>query len=218
VQHTRAYKMQHPAHAATLSEAELAVDAVRAAGYAGDTPRPYAGVTRYAGLLLPAPRVCFITGSLNTASWRLKRYPRWTQVAELLHATCPRLSLVLLGTDTDDPINLPYVQDLRGKTTIREAAWILQHSVCAAANDTGLAHVAAAVNTPVVVAFGPTTIVKNLPRHHATAIYRDELACRPCHYRYGLGRVAAGRGCQNECMDIPPSRFADAIMQEATRE
>lgn len=215
VQHVTAYKMRHPAHAATLSETELAVAAVRDAGYRGDIPKPYAGVTRYVGPLLPAPRVCFTTGSLDTPSWRLKRYKRWTRVAELLHAACPRLSLLLLGTGSDDPIALPYVQDLRGKTTIREAAWILQHSVCAAANDTGLAHVAAAVGTPVVVAFGPTTIAKNLPRHNATAIYRAELPCRPCHYSHGLGRMAAGRACHNECMDIPPEEFVAAIVRGA---
>jgi len=52
-------------------------------------------------------------------------------------------------------------------------------------NDSGLAHIAAAVRTPAVILYGPTTIEKNLPYQSTFAIPLkvDSIDCSPCKYQ-----------------------------------
>ena len=52
------------------------------------------------------------------------------------------------------------------------------------ANDSGLAHVAAAVDCPPLVLYGPTNAKHTPPLHpEARIVQRDDLDCRPCHRR-----------------------------------
>jgi heptosyltransferase-2 len=48
--------------------------------------------------------------------------------------------------------------------------------------DTGVAHLAAALGTPVVTLFGPTDPALTAPRGHA-AVVRHPVPCAPCFYR-----------------------------------
>jgi ADP-heptose:LPS heptosyltransferase len=69
--------------------------------------------------------------------------------------------------------------------------------------DSGLMHLAAALDLPVVALFGPTDPGLTGPRCSACAIVRRPLACRPCH----------DRSCRSrECMDsIEPDHVLDAV-------
>jgi heptosyltransferase-2/heptosyltransferase-3 len=49
-------------------------------------------------------------------------------------------------------------------------------------NDSGIAHIAAAVGTPSVVIFGSSNIAHWRPWHRAAAeVVFEELPCQPCH-------------------------------------
>jgi len=73
-------------------------------------------------------------------------------------------------------------RDLTG-TDLREAILALAASTIAVSNDSGLLHVAAAVGTPTIGIFGPTSPWHWAPLNPlaATIQAKNELACRPCH-------------------------------------
>jgi heptosyltransferase II len=73
--------------------------------------------------------------------------------------------------------------DWAGTTSIADAIDLL--SVCkqVLANDSGLMHMAAAVNTPVVAIYGSTLPEFAPPLHPAAQIATRPIACRPCKAR-----------------------------------
>jgi heptosyltransferase II len=73
-------------------------------------------------------------------------------------------------------------RDLTG-TDLREAILALAAATAAVSNDSGLLHVAAAVGTPTVGIFGPTSPWHWAPLNPlaATIQAKNELQCRPCH-------------------------------------
>ncbi len=84
-------------------------------------------------------------------------------------------------------------RDLTG-TDLREAVLALAAATAAVSNDSGLLHVAAAVGTPTVGIFGPTSPWHWAPLNPLAATIQakdEDLACRPCHKpvcRYGHHR------------------------------
>lgn len=109
-----------------------------------------------------------------------------------------RLSVVLLGSAGEAAVNAEAaartkrarVVDLSGKSSLPEALGVLSHAALFVGNDSGLAHLAGAVGTPVVVVFGPTdpdaTRPWDGPRGDGTrariAIARRRTACAPCRF------------------------------------
>jgi lipopolysaccharide heptosyltransferase II len=61
---------------------------------------------------------------------------------------------------------------LSGRTTLPQTAALIKRCDCFISNDSGLMHVAAAVRTPQIALFGPTSTAKNAPRS-AQAIVID---------------------------------------------
>jgi len=99
--------------------------------------------------------------------------------------------------------------DLSGQTSLPELVAIAARARVFVSGDSGPMHIAAAVGTPVVAIFGPTTPALGFaPRTHAAEIVERSLACRPCH-RHGPRVCPLGHF---KCMrDIPPSDVVAAI-------
>jgi heptosyltransferase I len=77
----------------------------------------------------------------------------------------------------------PRVLNLVGKTTLLELAATLKKSVVAVGPDSGPGHLSAAVGTPYVSLFGPTSPDRVVPygcRHLVVAV---DLDCAPCNQR-----------------------------------
>jgi len=74
-------------------------------------------------------------------------------------------------------------RDLCGRTSLGQAAALVRDAALLVANDTGIAHVAAAVGTPSVTAFlsgDPRRFgSRDLARHR---IARVQVECNPCHH------------------------------------
>jgi len=69
-------------------------------------------------------------------------------------------------------------------------------------NDSGLMHVAAALNVPVVAIFGPTDTVKNAPVGIATLLTASGVPCRPCYAGRPVTCTQPQRYClENICVD-----------------
>ena len=75
------------------------------------------------------------------------------------------------------------VLDLSGKTTLAELKGVLACSSLVISNDTGAAHVAAALGVPTVVIFGPTEHFATHPRSQVARIVRHPVDCSPCMLR-----------------------------------
>jgi heptosyltransferase-2 len=105
----------------------------------------------------------------------------------------------------------PQVRDLTG-TDLRNAILALASASVAISNDSGLLHVAAALGTPAIGIFGPTSPWHWAPLNPIAAVIeaRSDVPCRPCH-------KPTCRLKHHQCMrDIPMEEVAAAV-QEALR-
>jgi ADP-heptose:LPS heptosyltransferase len=71
--------------------------------------------------------------------------------------------------------------NLCGKTGVRELPWLLQMCKAVVTNDTGLMHIAAAVGTPVVALFGPSSPLGFAPTGPQHFIVQGTAPCSPCY-------------------------------------
>jgi heptosyltransferase-2 len=72
------------------------------------------------------------------------------------------------------------VVNLAGRTSIAELKAVLSLSSLVISNDTGAAHVSAALGVPTVVVFGPTEHFATRPLSDLAAVVRHDVECSPC--------------------------------------
>jgi len=75
--------------------------------------------------------------------------------------------------------NTPLI--LTGTTTLNQAAALIKKCQIFLSNDSGLQHVACAVNTPTVSIFGPTNPQRTGPYADSSFVVRKDLLCSPCY-------------------------------------
>ena len=89
--------------------------------------------------------------------------------------------VVCLGSASDRDLDVGGIDvDLRGETTLRQAAGTLARARRVIAVDNGLAHVAAALGAETHVIFGFTSWVKNRPLGPSVRVLAAGLPCQPC--------------------------------------
>jgi lipopolysaccharide heptosyltransferase II len=106
----------------------------------------------------------------------------------------------------------PHVRDLTGPD-LRDAILALAAAGAAISNDSGLLHVSAALGTPTIGIFGPTSPWHWAPLNPLAATIEtgSDLPCRPCHQP--VCRVGHHR-----CMrDIPIGQVMDAVTRALPR-
>lgn len=85
--------------------------------------------------------------------------------------------------------------NLCGQTSLEEAIDVIAMAEAAVTNDSGLMHVAAALDTPVVAIYGSSSPDKTPPLTDKKSILRRELDCAPCFERTcALGHMDCLRG------------------------
>ena len=114
---------------------------------------------------------------------------RFAAVLERLHKSGRRF--LLLGGTGEEPLaqqismimDRPPI-DLVGKTTVAEALALVSMCALFLSNDSGLMHVAAALNIPQVALFGSTDPQKTAPlNNRAVVIHPEHVGCTPCFKR-----------------------------------
>jgi len=97
------------------------------------------------------------------------------------------------------------VANLAGQTDLQTLAALFSMAVAVVSTDTGPMHIAAAVGTPVVALFGPTSPNRTGPYGKGHQIVRMALDCQPCFKKScALGTTV--------CMaDIAPDRVLAAL-------
>jgi heptosyltransferase II len=136
----------------------------------------------------PSPLLVLSPGATNS------RAKRW--LPERFAATADQLAerngfqTVIVGTAGDVEAANEVASLMRsstvvlaGRTSIAELKAILACASLVISNDTGTAHVSAALGVPTVVVFGPTEHFSTRPLSPAAVVVRHDVECSPCMLR-----------------------------------
>jgi lipopolysaccharide heptosyltransferase II len=138
-----------------------------------------------------------------------KRWPiaHFIEAIRLAMNKYPGLRVVLVGAESDRSETavvareIPATVDLTGRFTLPQLAAVARAARAVLCNDSSLLHIAAAVGTPAVVPFGPTSALQLVPARAHEFVWQSDLACSPC-YRVGSGihfpGCPIGIQCQRE--------------------
>ena len=129
------------------------------------------------------PAVVLAPGAVGPA----KRWPAAAYAALARRLLAEELAVWVVGGPAEKPLAQTIVagteaRDLTG-TDLREAILALAAAAAAVSNNSGLVHVAAALGTPTIGIFGPTSPWHWAPLNPLAATIQAniELGCRPCH-------------------------------------
>lgn len=140
-----------------------------------------------AGVRAESPLAVLCPGSVNS---RAKRWPaeRFAELADQLAAT--GTNVVLIGSPGEIDVTAEVLARakskpiaLTGKTSVGEAFAIISLADILITNDTGPAHVGAALRTPTLVIFGPTNPLTTYPLSPNAEMIRRPPDCAPCMLR-----------------------------------
>ncbi|MGQ0811858.1 MAG: glycosyltransferase family 9 protein, partial [Nitrospiraceae bacterium] len=136
------------------------------------------------------PSATWIAMSLS-ARWSTKRWPARSFAAPADHLQREGAGPVVLIGGAEEQGDVEEVKkfmvtkpiDLTGQTPVGLLPALLKTAAVLVTNDSGPMHIAAAVNTPVVSLFGPTSPTRTGPygAGHAVLMYR--IPCSPCFSR-----------------------------------
>lgn len=131
--------------------------------------------------------VALCAGSINS---RAKRWPaeRFAALADLLIDS--QAQVLLIGSPEELDVSLEVAGQMRnkpvmltGKTSLSQAVEILNSVDLLVTNDTGPAHIAAALGRPTLVIFGPTNPLTTRPFSSVAEVVRHPPDCAPCMLR-----------------------------------
>jgi heptosyltransferase-2 len=159
-------------------------------------PRPSLSVTEerkaevvlHVGLSMKRPLVLFAPGAEFGSA---KRWPT-THFAELAKAIRNERSdaqIVLMGSPKDkevcDEITAlaPGIHNLAGVTKLDEAVALIACAGATVSNDSGLLHIASALNRPIVAIYGPTDPLHAPPFSDVAKSIFLGIECSPCKER-----------------------------------
>jgi lipopolysaccharide heptosyltransferase II len=140
------------------------------------------------GTVSPKPIVALCPGSINS---RAKRWPA-ESFAALADRLCRELeaNVLLIGSNDELDVSQAVARQmitepvvLTGKTDLAQAVAILNEVDLLITNDTGPAHIASALDRPVLVIFGPTNPLTTRPFSDTAELIRHPPDCAPCMLR-----------------------------------
>ncbi len=165
-----------------------------------------------------------VSSANNTAPYKNWGFEKWLQLFKHLQSAFPDTKLVLLGDHTElylnesiSPNEYPTIISLIGKTTLNEVMEIISHSQFYIGLDSGLMHIAAALNKPTFTIWGASNPLLYGyewmgPKHKIVSL---RLACAPCSVwiHPNISRVKDPLKCPDyKCMrDITVSKVMDEL-------
>ena len=153
-------------------------------------------------------------GKKRDQSHRLKGWATSSFASLARSLEAEGISVVVTGT-SEDAADVAAVtrggeaRGVAGRTSVRELAALIRKLDVYVSVDSGPAHLAAAVATPLVVLWGPAILaqVRPLSSRSPIALLRHPVPCAPC---YDTPLMKTCR--QNVCMEgIPPGDVRDAV-------
>ncbi len=143
---------------------------------------------RSSGVRPNRPVVALCPGSINS---RAKRWPveRYAALADLLIERVDA-EVLLIGSGGETAVSSEVTAlmrnqaiELTGKTSLAQLVGVLSLVDLLVTNDTGPAHIAAALARPTLVIFGPTNPLTTKPFSDVAEIVRQPPDCAPCMLR-----------------------------------
>jgi heptosyltransferase II len=136
----------------------------------------------------PAKRLLGIQpGTSPTMRWKQWPLERYRQLLERLLVEQPEAQMILFGAPNEAEMIRELAAGLganisiaAGKTTVKQVAALIEKCDLLVCNDSGLMHVAVAVDTPVVAIYGPTDFHRTAPLGSRHTVIRHPLPCSPC--------------------------------------
>lgn len=139
------------------------------------------------GISEDRPTVAICPGSINS---RAKRWPAesYAALADILIGE--QKQVVIVGSGNEEDVAFEVTSKMRqkpvvltGKTTTDQLTAILGSIDLLVTNDTGPAHIAAALGCPTLVLFGPTNPLTTRPLSGQAEIIQHPPDCAPCMLR-----------------------------------
>jgi heptosyltransferase-2 len=138
-------------------------------------------------MAIDKPLAILCPGSVNS---RAKRWPaeRYAELSDRLIDA--GLNVALIGSPGELEVSQQVVSQakhqpilLTGKTSVAEVVALISIADVLVTNDTGPAHIGAAVGTPTLVIFGPTNPLTTYPFSANSQVIREPPDCAPCMLR-----------------------------------
>ena len=137
-----------------------------------------------------SPKEYLIGVNLGT-TWRTKRWSL-DNFAEVIIQVQKRLNarILLTGSTAETPLGEALAEiakvetiNLIGKTTLMQLGALIESCDLYLTCDSGPMHIAAAVGTPTIALFGPTSPIRHGPYGENHEIIEKPVECRPCYKR-----------------------------------
>lgn len=143
---------------------------------------------RDAGLRPDLPLLVFAPGAEFGSA---KRWPtsHFAELACIAQRANPETQVVLLGSGKDKLVCeeivalAPEVRNLAGATALGDAIALIAQAQAVVSNDSGLLHIASALNRPIIAIYGPTDPDHAPPFSDVARSLSLRLACSPCMQR-----------------------------------
>ena len=140
------------------------------------------------GLQSDCPLIVFAPGAEFGSA---KRWPpvHFAQLAETILQAHADAQIILLGSGKDKPVceeivaSAPQIRNLAGATSLDQAIALLAKADAVVSNDSGLLHIASALNRPIVAIYGPTDSDHAPPFSDMAQALSLRLSCAPCRQR-----------------------------------
>jgi heptosyltransferase II len=161
-----------------------------------DLPRPslhvseerVAEVVSRAGLHMSQPLVLFAPGAEFGSA---KRWPtsHFAELAKTVQREHANVQIALMGSGKDKEVCdeivalAPGVRNLAGVTKLDEAVALIARADAMVSNDSGLLHIASALNRPIIAIYGPTDPLHAPPFSDVAKSIYLALECAPCKQR-----------------------------------
>ena len=150
----------------------------------------------------------------RTKHWSIENFAEViTQIQERMDAR-----ILLTGSTTEIPLGEALAQiakveaiNLIGKTTLMQLGALIESCHLYLTCDSGPMHIAAAVRTPTIALFGPTSPIRHGPYGESHEVIEKLVECRPCYKRKCL-RKDQPHLCMTE---IDPNEVVSQILKVA---
>jgi len=132
----------------------------------------------------------YVIGMNPSANWDLKRWPKdcFAQLADRLieELNC---AVVFVGAAKNAAYVESVIEKMRNKpinmcakTNLKELGALIEQTDLFISNDSGPAHLAAALKVPLLVLFGPTSPQQTSPCGQTVTIIKEDIDCQtPCY-------------------------------------